>query len=251
MTNTLFEWISDEKFYEVVDTCFKSSIKKFADDETPNKLDPTLVVAMSSLMDLSIPEVTDKMKMYGKIKTLQNGIGRFHESILGSANGWMRFEKKGGVFDIYSLDPVELAGNRKVVAEIKMRYNTIKGVDECKTFDKLKDASASRGGVDECVAYLVQIVPKNNECYNRPWKVSNRVPIENVRCIDGRSAYHLVTGSPTAFDDVMRALPSALQRSLEKASEDPSIDWTRSLSNTIIETAVNLSLPKESAFSDE
>ena len=248
MTSPIFDWIKEETFEQIVDSCFRTSIQKIQQDRAAVKTEPTLVIALSSLLDIPVESVMETQKTYGLVKTLQNAIGAFHQAVLGSAEGWEDSGSSGGVFDIYSTQPVQLAGKRMVVAEVKMRYNTIKASDECIIFDKLKDASSSRGGAKKCVSYLVQIVPKTDVSYDRPWKVSGRVEIENVRCIDGRSAYHMVTGSPSAFDDVMLALPTYLRRSFEKHTSQPHIDWTTSLPEAIIQTAVDYSIPRKSTF---
>lgn len=248
MTSPIFDWIEESTFERIVDNCFRTTIQKIDKDQAAIKTEPTLVIALSSLLDLPVETVMETQKTYGLVKTLQNAIGAFHQAVLGSAAGWEDSGSSGGVFDIYSTQPVPLAQDRMVVAEVKMRYNTIKASDECIIFDKLKDASSSRGGAKKCVSYLVQIVPKNETPYDKPWRVSGRVEIENVRCIDGRSAYHMITGSAAAFDDVMLALPSYLRRTFERHTKQPNIDWNNSLPNAVIETAVNYSIPKHSAF---
>ena len=80
------------------------------------------------------------------VKSLQNAVGNFHQKVLGNVSGWQDMGTSGGIYDISSKDKVAAAGNRKVLAEIKMRYNTIKASDEWQLHQKLADAVAQNGG---------------------------------------------------------------------------------------------------------
>ena len=243
------DWISEEKFQEIVNKSFANSIKKINLNSEAVRAEPTLVLVLSSFLDIPYETVMKMLKTMSQIKTLQNAIGSFHQAVLGEANGWEDNGSSGGVFDIQSKNPVPLAGNRLVVAEVKMRFNTIKGAEESGTFDKLKDAVSSRGGSKKCVGYLIQIVPKSKQSYDKPWVPSGRVSTDYVRCIDGRTGYHLVTGDPRAFDDVMHTLPEFLRRAFEQHPSSPKMDWNHSLPETLIDAAINNSIPKDSFLS--
>src|SRR5690606_6948457 len=52
-------------------------------------------------------------------KSLQNFVGEFHQTILGSCHGWKDMGK-GNIIDLFSEDG-------RVIAEIKNKFNTISG----------------------------------------------------------------------------------------------------------------------------
>ncbi|WP_312098677.1 Eco47II family restriction endonuclease [Corynebacterium dentalis] len=242
------EWIPEEKFREIVNKTFANSIRKINEGSEALSAEPTLVLILSSFLDLPYDKVMQMLKTMSRVKTLQNAIGDFHQEILGQANGWINKGTSGGVFDIESKEPVALAGDRIVVAEVKMRFNTIKGVDEKETYDKLKQAVSSRGGGKKSVAYLIQIVPRKKVAYDKPWVPSGRTTTDYVRCIDGRTGYHLVTGDPNAFDDVMHALPVFLREAFEQHPSSPAMDWSYSMPESVIDLAINNSIPQHSFF---
>ncbi|MGV0384307.1 Eco47II family restriction endonuclease [Corynebacterium sp. 22_2729] len=242
------DWISEEQVETIARKSFAGIIKRVKAKQKKNlQTDPTLVIALSSFLDLPYKDVIRIADDVSVVKTLQNAIGNFHQAILGEVAGWTDSGANGGVFDIYSNDKVTLAGDRNVVAEVKMRYNTIKASDEAKTWDKLKDAVNSRGGSSQCVAYLIQIVPKTQEAYDRPWKVSGRSPLPYVRCMDGTTAYHLVTGEPDALNQLLHALPKVFGKIMDESKES-GIDKTNLITNVYIDQSIKQSLPARSAL---
>lgn len=194
-------WIDEVTLTEIVK-------KRFAKPKEKNTLstDPTLNITRRVLMNMHEEEISTIEGIVSWTKTIQNRIGLFHQDVLGSVAGWRNNGTAGGVIDLQSLAPVPLAGDRIVVAELKMRYNTIKASDECNTWDKLKD-TVNIFGQKSTVGYIFQLVPKNREAYNEPWKVSKRSSCEYVRRADGVTAYHLVTGDPNALYNLLQHLP--------------------------------------------
>lgn len=247
------EWISNETLDSIVEKRFRNALSKIKKPATNLRTDPTLVVALSTLLDIPISEVDETIEHVSIVKTLQNAIGLLHQDILGSVDGWKNMGTTGGNYDIYSENAVDLAGGKHVVAEVKMRYNTIKSSDESKVFDMLH--TSAKGMHQPTVAYLIQIVPETTTPYNRPWKVSGRSPNEKVYCIDGTSAYHLVTGDPNALSDLIKVLPSAFRRVLDKkfTSKEQAaagLEHTE-LPTSAIEKALALSIPNHSVFTEE
>ncbi|MBC2682577.1 Eco47II family restriction endonuclease [Corynebacterium anserum] len=242
-------WISEEKLIEITKKSFAKALKEVKKREVDKlQTDPTLLIALNSFLNIS-PEELDRIQISVSIvKSLQNAIGNFHQSILGSIEGWRSTGTSGGVFDIESIKPVQLAQDRKVIAEVKMRHNTIKASDECKTWDKLKEAAASRGGVRECVAYIIQIIPKKPEPYDEPWKVSNRQAVPYVRRIDGRTAYHLITGDPNAIDDLLHTLPFIFKKVLSEETSLASEEISEKIPEDYLNKALLAALPKTSAL---
>ncbi|MCG7259190.1 MULTISPECIES: Eco47II family restriction endonuclease [unclassified Corynebacterium] len=250
-TTWTIDWITKDKVEAIARKSFAGAIRRIKAKQKKNlQTDPTLVIALNALLDMPYKDVIRIADDVSIVKTLQNAIGDFHQAVLGAAHGWNDSGSSGGVFDIYSDEKIPLAGDRNVVAEVKMRYNTIKASDEAKTWDKLKDAVNSRGGSSQCVAYLIQIVPKTQESYDRPWKVSGRNQLPYVRCIDGTTAYHLVTGEPDALNQLLHALPAILKEIIQDPS-DLDIDQTSLITDVYIDQSIQKSLPPQSALVED
>lgn len=250
MPNTVqprdLSWITYDQLLSIAEKRFGKFVKN-ASAKKHSVNDPTLVLALASFLDQDIDSVREMLAMQGQIKTLQNSIGLFHQDVLGSANGWRGLGTSGGVYDIESKEPVALANDRMVIAEVKMRYNTIKGSDQPAVFGRLKEAVSSRGGYKKCVSYLVQIVPEKPVAYDKLWKVSGSETHESVRVIDGRSAYHLVTGDPNAIDDLFELLPTVFDEVARKIDPERT-GLTTDFTESIVEQTVAKALPTKSAL---
>lgn len=151
-------------------------------------------------------------------KTLQNHIGGFHQNILGAVKGWENM-KTGSVVDLVSHD-------RKVIAEVKNKHNTLSGgkrSDQYNNLEKLVMQKASR--YHGYTSYFVTIIPKTPERFDRPFTPSDketgaRLP-ENalIREIDGASFYERVTGRKDALAELFKALPGVIAGVSGKASD--------------------------------
>ena len=198
-----FSWIDIDQVLDIAVKRFgRSADKARATDSRLLRVEPTLAVMRAGLTALPLADSHHIDSAVSLTKTIQNAVGLFHQDVLGTAAGWKSTGSSGGVIDVRGVSPVT---GKQTLAEIKMRYNTIKASDEHKTWDKLKDAVALSG--DGAVGYVFQIVPEKPESYDRPWKVSTREPLPKIRCADGVTAYHLVTGEPTALFELLHAMP--------------------------------------------
>lgn len=248
-------WISFAKLVSIAERYLKTTLKRLVEEQN-SRPEPTSVLVRAVLLDKTFEEVRELDNNAALLGTLRTNIGNFHEAILGSVAGWEHSGKKGGVIDLYSNDRVPLAADRYVVAEVKMRYNTIKGSDERATHDRLRDAYRSRGGGSECVSYIFQIVPPRDEPTDEPWVVSGRNPDPNVRRADGATAYHLVTGDPNAFYDLFKILPDVFVEAFERIrtkqrKKNPSYDFVNIKNNVsaeFIQRALEGTIPSSSAL---
>ncbi|MBX2944701.1 MAG: Eco47II family restriction endonuclease [Cyclobacteriaceae bacterium] len=143
-------------------------------------------------------------------KTLQNHVGDFHQNILGAVNGWENM-KKGQVIDLVSFE-------KKIVAEIKNKYNTISGGKLSDLYSSLDNLVMPKASIyKNFTAYYVAIVPKYPVRYNKPFTPSNKdkgekcAANEKVREIDGASFYTLATGDPNALENLFDVLPDVIK----------------------------------------
>ena len=153
-------------------------------------------------------------------KTLQNSLGEFHQGILGAADGWENLGT-GHVFDI-------LNKQKKIIAEIKNKYNTTKGNHKIAIYDDLVAQLNSQ--YKGFMSYYVEIIPAKKGAYNKPFtpsdnKTKKRRPInKSIRVIDGKSFYALATGDENALRKVYEVLPRVISDILggEKDKQEKS-----------------------------
>jgi hypothetical protein len=143
-------------------------------------------------------------------KTLQNQIGEFHQILLGGVKGWDDLGR-GSIVDLISK-------KNKIIAEVKNKYNTVKGSDQSGLYTSLKNevmpkSSKFRG----YTAYYVMIIPKKPVRFNELFTPSDKgtgtrlAENEKIRRIDGASFYHLVTGRQNALHELFQCLPDVAQ----------------------------------------
>jgi hypothetical protein len=142
-------------------------------------------------------------------KTLSNHIGNFHQSLLGALEGWENLPN-GKIVDIVCTE-------RKIIAEIKNKHNTIKASNQSTLYHSLNDLVMKKGQVyKDYTAYYVEIIPKKPKRYDKPFTPSDasigaKCP-ENplIRVIDGASFYALITGVEDALQQVFNVLPAVI-----------------------------------------
>ena len=71
-------------------------------------------------------------------------------------------------------------------------------------------------------AYLVEVVPRNKQAYDKPWSPNLRTTAlrDDIRRIDAMSFYGLATGDNRALEKLYRALPNVLQEILKPDNID-------------------------------
>jgi hypothetical protein len=154
-------------------------------------------------------------------KTLSNALGDFHQNILSACEGWQNL-RQGNVFHICHPE-------RRIIAEIKNKFNTIKASDRYHTYEAF-DASIHRkdSRYRGCTAYLVEVVP-NKIRYDKPFTPSNNkdgtrcATKEDIRVIDGYSFYALATGEADALTHLAKALIEVIQKHQGLTELDASI----------------------------
>lgn len=215
-------FISNEKLCEILrdlkataDLAKQKADKKFA----RNVIDPFTTLFQMRL--LSIPAshwpVVEKQRQIEK--SLQNHIGNFHQKLLGSLTGWCNLGV-GSVIDLVS-------DEKKIIAEIKNKHNTVKASDLAGLYDKLSELVHKKGQKYYGYrAYYVEIVPKRPERYDVAFTPpdnttgSHKPEASLIRKIDGASFYTLATGYEDALRQLYLAIPEAFQTiGLQPATE--------------------------------
>ncbi len=144
-------------------------------------------------------------------KTKQNAIGTLHEDIIGSIDGVENLPV-GNLIDI-------LFHKGKLIAEVKNKHNTTKGNHKVQIYrdidTKLKELPGYTG-------YYVEILPKGAKKYNTPFTPSDnqtksRLPErDDIRKIDGKSFYSLLTGNDNALYELYENLPEIVTEIIDE-----------------------------------
>ena len=179
-------------------------------DFTRNVIDPFAVLFEMSGFDVD-ETVWEKGEKNRQIqKTLQNHVGSFHQRTLGVVDGW-RDTGTGGVVDLAS-------EKHRVIAEIKNKYNTVKGSDKVKIYDHLEMQVMTKGHQYKgFTAYYVEVIPQAGQRYNKEFTPSDSAQGQQrkanplIRQIDGYSFYGLVTGVPDALSQLFAVLPDVIE----------------------------------------
>jgi hypothetical protein len=144
-------------------------------------------------------------------KTLQNGIGEFHQKILGSVPGWTDM-RRGSVVDLRN-------DSLKIIAEIKNKFSTVSGgklADVYKSLDGL--VSPKNSIYKDYTAYFVNVISKKKKRSDIVFTPSDKDkgakcpsnPL--IRIIDGASFYDLVFQRANSLQEIHRAVPQVVNK---------------------------------------
>lgn len=192
-----------------------NAIKKF----NRNVIDPFSIVweLASFKMDFSTWYQTELARQAQK--TLSNKVGMFHQTLLGSVDGWEDLGVGKGV-DLVNHE-------KKIIAEVKNKHNTLKGSSQVDLYDELQSLVMRNGhSYKDYTSYYVEVIPKTASRFNIPFTPSDkktsskRSPNELIRRIDGASFYALVTGVEDALEQVFRTLPLVIKDISEELDAD-------------------------------
>lgn len=167
-------------------------------------------------------------------KTMQNVIGDFHQQILGNCFGWQDLGAGGG------LDVVN--ENKKIIAEIKNKYNTTKGNHKVEIYDAIKSKLKESEYIGY-TGYYVEVISKGKKQYDKPFTPSDnkqkgkRRPVnDKIRVIDGVSFYALVTGNKKALEELFNVIPKLIKINTKYNLSDVEIKKYNELFNRAFST---------------
>lgn len=180
-------WISDENLERAMNALKDQAAKSYAEAGqrmVHNVVDPfSAAIIASTIQPNSVEELVNLHKISSALRGMSNALGYFHQSVLGSVEGWNNHDAG------YDLEHVD----RKIIAEVKNKHNTLSGGQIPNVVRDLETWVQAKGR--GWMAYLVIIVPKTPKRYK---KQRNRRVYE----IDGASFYEMVTGVETALQDL-------------------------------------------------
>jgi Eco47II restriction endonuclease len=203
-------FISDDNLITAVKkviTTIESAQNKIDSKLYKNVLDPFSALFDGITHGLDYDEWIKSEKVRQIQKTMQNAIGDFHQDVLGSSINCENLGTGGGL-DVCNR-------KKKIIAEVKNKFNTTKGNHKVEIYDTIKGKlkTLEFGGY---TGYYVEVIPPNKKIYNKPFvpsdsKTKKRRPVnENIRVVDGKSFYKLMTGDDYALQDLFESLPKVI-----------------------------------------
>ena len=208
----LLNWISDKDLETSVNQLLNKA--KEAKEKAENQFGKNVIDPFSAIFEISGFEMEYQTWIKSETarqaqKTLQNHIGEFHQNILGSCTGW-RNMKTGQVIDLVS-------DNKKMIAELKNKYNTISGGKLSDLYYSLGNLVMPKASIYKgYTGYYVSIIPKKPFRFDKEFTPSDKekgekCPVNNkIREIDGASFYALVSGGQNALENLFKVLPSVI-----------------------------------------
>lgn len=186
-------WLKDEALVEAVTELMRRSndaIDNASDRIGKNVIDPFASIALAAATSPKNAKVLLKIQgMASASSGVSSAVGWFHQAILGSVDGFVNHDAG------YDIE----CQSRKIIAEIKNKYNTLNAGNREQVEQDLKTAIKQKRG--KWKAYLVIIIPKRLKRYKK--KILNS---QDVYEIDGASFYEMATGSETALHDLYDAV---------------------------------------------
>lgn len=207
------KWLDDKVLEQAVDHLLEKAKKaRLKADKKfgKNVIDPFSAIFEMSGFEIDYETWVKNEKTRQAQKTLQNHVGNFHQSILGSVDGWENM-KTGKEIDL-------LCEDKKIIAEVKNKFSTVSGgklADLYYSLDDLVMPKASK--YKNYTAYYVSIIPKRPKRFNKEFTPSDKAKGDScpanpkVREIDGASFYSLVSGEDNALESLFDILPSVIE----------------------------------------
>jgi Eco47II restriction endonuclease len=197
-------------------------IAQAAQTQAMTNINRNVIDPFSVLFQTSGFNITDQVWSQSEItrqaeKTLQNFVGEFHQTILGSVQNWTN-HKTGNVIDLS-------CSSRKIIAEVKNKHNTVSGTNLASLYKELEAQVMPKSSIYKgFTAYYVQVVPKRRLRFDNEFTPSDRAgggkcainPL--IRITDGASFYETVTGQTYALSDLFNVLPDVIEAELAKTT---------------------------------
>lgn len=201
-------FIKDDILEAIVAEVFKKAeeaINKAANKPDRNVIDPFLSLFEMSSLEIKAEDWMKTEKARQAQKTLSNHIGHMHQSIIGAIDGWS---------DLRTNEQIDVINeDRRIIAEIKNKHNTIKGSDKCGTYEHLDGLVTQKiSKYKDYTAYYVAIIPRTAKRYNKEFTPPDRTKGKScsknslIREIDGYSFYALASGVEDALSQIFDAI---------------------------------------------
>jgi hypothetical protein len=234
-------FISNEDLYKHTETvvqAFRSKIQQADRQLYKNVIDPFSAVFNCFVQGIAPSDWLELEKARQIQKTLEDSLGYFHQNVLTSMPGWRKID----LTDIVNED-------LGIVAELKNKYNTTKGVHKVKIYEDLSNRLGHRG-YEDFTGYYVEIIPRTPRPYNVPFTPpDNQTGIrkaknDRIRKIDGKSFYDKASGHEGALRMLYQTLPKVVSEILGKSNigyiREPNVGYIREESASYIRGLIDV-----------
>jgi hypothetical protein len=221
-----FKFIEEEKLREIVVHLLNTAhaAQRAAEEKLErNVIDPFATLFQMAGFDMTHQTWVEVEKMRQAEKSLQNSVGRFHQTILGSFSGWEDLGT-GSIVDVVNHE-------QKIVAEVKNKYNTVSGGRLSDIYHELENTVMPKTSrYQGYTAYFVTIIPRKPKRINKPFTPSDRSKgtscpsNEHIREIDGASFYDLASGLSGTLGMLYSALPDVIATCKKDGYKIPDIE---------------------------
>lgn len=208
----ILTFIEDKKLFKATEKVIDAiKIARARPDEQlfKNTVDPFSGIFDAAIQNIDIDEWLSQEKSRQIQKTFQNAIGTFHQEIIGGINGWENLGK-GHIIDVRNKQ-------KKIIAEIKNKFNTTKGNHKVRVYDDLNSALLMKE-YKGFTAYLVEILTQNKKQYDKLFVPpdnqthTNRPENERIRLISGQLFYDLISREKDALKKLYLILPEVISK---------------------------------------
>ena len=202
-------FISDEDFDAAIEVLVERVLKARR-DAAPNLVknvrDPIPLLVEACIFGHDIETLNEHDEERSLASGVASAVGNFHQRMLGAMPGWRMIDKG---LDVANDD-------RKLVAEIKNKHNTMNSTAKERTITKVEDFLSRQRHADGWVGYVVMVVPK------RPGLPPEEIgrPRTPVFQIDGVQFYALASGVDDALYQVYHQIPDRIAQYLRAHSSD-------------------------------
>ena len=189
----MIPWLDESIFEQHVQTLLDAANRASKQAEAKRKknvIDPFASLLIASIFEVTTPEELIAIQnAESALRGMSNALGRFHQNILGSIEGW---DDHDAGYDVICED-------RRILAEVKNKWNTLNADNKRAVVQNLE--TAVRQQIGKWNGYLVQVVPNKPERFVK--KVGSR---NDVFEIDGASFYDMATADPNAIHGLFESV---------------------------------------------
>ncbi|MCK5109885.1 MAG: Eco47II family restriction endonuclease [Arcobacteraceae bacterium] len=213
------EFLRDnENIKEIISTMikeFRECTKK--KDIHSEVIDPFSSIIEASINNLDYDNWIKSEQARQNQKTLQNIIGDLHQKLLAN----IKDIEDLGVGEVVDI----VCHKKKIIAEIKNKHNTTKGNHKKEIYDDMVSL-LEMDKYSEYTGYYVEIIPKKPLQFNSEFTPSdnitktNRPKRSDIRKIDGKSFYELLTDDPNALQKMYNKIQQILTDDFELKEAD-------------------------------
>lgn len=208
MKNKYVTFVSDDHLLSCIENLHKSYLKAKSNitkkNFYSNKIDTIKLTFDAKFNNIDEEKLIQSEVLRQIDKSINNSIGTFHEQILGGIKGFESGNQSG--YDIK-------AKNDSLFADIKNKHNTMNSSAAEALFQKL---ARYADDYKKAKCYWVQILAKNSFCDLWRGDINGKeYSHSRVYKISGDRFYALVTGEDTAFYNLYKILPLAINEYLK------------------------------------